>query len=171
MTNDTRRCYGRMHGKLEQCANCAESPWCGQPDAHDPPPIGVKDSVPDAEERLPDREPTTPDPVREAAEMCRNACVLVLDSADWNAVRIAVCMARCAGLSYAEIGARLQLSKQAVQKHIAEVAKVNPAFAEYLAGKAVAVEALRMDLDHVIDLERAFGHRLREETRWMKRVN
>lgn len=169
MTNDTSRCYGRMAGKLEQCATCAERPWCEQ--AADQPPVGVKDMVENAEERLPQPEATIPDPVRDAAEMFRNACVLVLDGAGWNPVRIAVCMARCAGLSYAEIGARLQVSKQAVQKHVAEVAKVNQAFADYLAGKAVAVEALRMDLDQVADIERAFGHKLREETRWMKRAN
>lgn len=99
------------------------------------------------------------------------ACALVVDSCGGNCQRIGVAIARAAGLSYAEIGARLHISKQAAHKHISAIAARNATLGEYLSGNSAAPAAIQAFPADVTEIERRANEELRRATAWLKRRN
>ena len=165
MSQPDRRCYGRMYGKLDKCATCTEAVWCR--DAGDPPPIGVCDDVPDAEDRLV-AESRAGSERSETAALFLQACVLIIEACDGNCQRIGIALARAAGLTYAEIGARLHVTKQAIAKHIAAIGRRNAAFGGYLAGHAIPVGSMQGFPADVTNLERSAYAQFKRVSSWLR---
>jgi predicted DNA-binding protein YlxM (UPF0122 family) len=78
-------------------------------------------------------------PVNAVATMLNAAMVRIVEAADYSPLRIAVIVARAGNMSYSEIGKRFGISKQAVEKHIRAVTKVNSDLGKLLSSKMPSI--------------------------------
>jgi DNA-directed RNA polymerase specialized sigma24 family protein len=105
-----------------------------------------------------------------AASMTREALRLVAQVALGDAVDGGVLLGRMAGMSLAEIGQRLGMSKQAVHKRVRGMARAWPPLAAALTGAANPLDETVADQD--VLRTRSETERIRQEaTRWMNRPN
>ncbi len=108
---------------------------------------------------------------RLAATMAREAFRLAADVALADAVNGGILLARMAGLSLAEIGARLGMSKQAVHKRVMAMARRWPALGEVITGATAPLDEEAAGRQSFIDTYRKLEKIRQEATRWMSKPN
>ena len=118
----------------------------------------------------PDESRAEESPEAIAATMTREALRLVSEVFDWNSESGGVLLARFAGLSLAEIGARRGISKQAIHKRIRCIVEQWPQLGPVLLPNNSYDE--QMAEPKIINSKISdVNEKWKEATRWMKKVN
>jgi predicted DNA-binding protein YlxM (UPF0122 family) len=118
--------------------------------------------------------PGEPAPDADRAELAaqlRRVMVWLVDASGNDPVTLAILIARLGGLSYGEIAGRYGISRQAVHKRVAEVARASPAIAGVLHCRFQVRESVAGADADLIQLRRNAHNQLREATQWLERKN
>ena len=116
-----------------------------------------------------DPEPPEDEALAVAASMVREALRLVADVTLSDHTNGRILLARMAGMSLAEIGSRLGMTKQAVHKRVITIACNWPALASALTDSA-PVDDIAVDIGLMKTQEET--RKIRQEaTRWMNKPN
>lgn len=116
-----------------------------------------------------DPEPPEDEALAVAASMVREALRLVADVTLSDSTNGRILLARMSGMSLAEIGSRLGMTKQAVHKRVITIACNWPALASALTDSA-PVDDIAVDIGLMKTQEET--RKIRQEaTRWMNKPN
>jgi len=99
------------------------------------------------------------------ADMFRHVVGAVLVATDWNPIRVLVVLARLNGMSCAEIGARLGISKQAVSGHLKKTCRRNPALESVIKKRYKRREHVVISWSNVDRMRRAY-EAIRRQRAW-----
>ena len=114
-------------------------------------------------------EPPEDEALAVAASMVREALRLVADVTLSDSTNGRILLARMSGMSLAEIGSRLGMTKQAVHKRVITIAYNWPALASALTDSA-PVDDVAVDISLMKTLEET--RKIRQEaTQWMNKPN
>lgn len=114
-------------------------------------------------------EPPEDEALAVAASMVREALRLVADVTLSDSTNGRILLARMSGMSLAEIGSRLGMTKQAVHKRVITIAYKWPALASALTDSA-PVDDVAVDIGLMKTLEET--RKIRQEaTQWMNKPN
>lgn len=130
------------------------------PDESAGPPYGADPAEPGADEAY-----------AVAASMVREALRLAADVALDDAVNGGVLLGRMAGLSLAEIGGRLGMTKQAVHKRVLAISQRWPHLGEAIGGAAAPLDEEAVGTRVIVENIRKIERTRQEATRWMNKPN
>ena len=106
----------------------------------------------------------------ETAAALHRALVAIVAVSGGNSERLAVVVARYGGLSYAAIGARFGISRQAVYKHLLQVGTANPVLGQVMRMKHQEQEAISGDTN-ISQIRNDVENRIREITACLGKKN
>lgn len=108
--------------------------------------------------------------LKQAAHMLREALRLIADVSIDDQTNGVILLSRMAGLSLAEIGSRMGMSKQAVHKRVVLIVSKWPPLADAMNTPAAMDEHMAGPVHLVRKIENDTKQR-QEATRWMQRKN
>lgn len=109
--------------------------------------------------------------LKQAAHMLREALRLIADVSIDDQTNGVILLSRMAGLSLAEIGSRMGMSKQAVHKRVMVISRQWPPLADVLTGTAAALDEAIAGNQKIIETRNELDRIRQEATRWMNKPN
>jgi len=126
-----KNCYGQWRETRAECRRCELGRWCSQPDAKDPPAIGIREVKQGCERNFSEanivwgRRKAVCQPV----EAFLALLVRLADRHDSDGLLLPVVILRLSGVEQVDIAKRLRVTRQAVSKRLLAAADEFPGVA------------------------------------------